>query len=334
MRALSEFVDETFRWVSRAESERGRRVKARIYRFDPTVDKAPRYEDYDVPFHPHMRIIDVLDHVREVLGIDIGYRWFCGVKKCGTCGVMVNGRAKLACWEPAEEEMVLEPLRNLPHIRDLVVDRQPYETKLQEFGPFLNRSNGYAQFPEFIRDEELRPTEHLRDCIQCLCCYAACPVIAQSDTGFAGPVSLVQMALFALDPRDNGMNRAKVAAEKAEVFKCVSCYACESACPAEIPIVSEAIEPIKRLVHEHYPSRRTRHAEVFAGIVQRLGKIDAPLLVMRTRGFTLDGFVGMLTGFRMILKGKVNPLRTCLQRPTPAAEEIRKLFDLLEARKK
>ena len=61
---------------------------------------------------------------------DLAYRWFCGSKMCGTCAVRMNGREVLACWEAVEPDMTIEPLRNLPVIRDLVVDRAPFERKV------------------------------------------------------------------------------------------------------------------------------------------------------------------------------------------------------------
>src|SRR3972149_9821738 len=89
-------------------------VRARIYRFDPSHDSEPHFDTYEVPFTKWMRVLDVLDYVAEELGEDLSYRWFCGVKKCGVCGVRMNGRAVLACWEPAVAEMTIEPLVHTP----------------------------------------------------------------------------------------------------------------------------------------------------------------------------------------------------------------------------
>ena len=70
---------------------------------------------------------------------DLAYRWFCGSKMCGTCAVRMNGREVLACWEAVEPDMTIEPLRNLPVIRDLVVDRAPFERKVAALEPWLER---------------------------------------------------------------------------------------------------------------------------------------------------------------------------------------------------
>ena len=113
--------------LSSKQTTEPEKVRVRIYRFDPETDREPRYESYEVPRTPRMRIMDVLDYIHEIKEVDFGYRWLCGTKKCGTCAVNVNGSPKLACWEEAEPEMTIEPLSNLPLVRDLVTSRDPFE---------------------------------------------------------------------------------------------------------------------------------------------------------------------------------------------------------------
>ena len=60
------------------------KIRVRIRRFDPETDQAPRYESYEVPRTPLMRIMDVLDYIYETEAVDLGYRWLCGARKCGT----------------------------------------------------------------------------------------------------------------------------------------------------------------------------------------------------------------------------------------------------------
>ena len=80
-----------------------------------------------MPYQKYMRVLDALNWIAENEATDLAYRWFCGSKMCGTCARRMNGREVLACWEAVEPAMTIEPLRNLPVIRDLVVDRTPYE---------------------------------------------------------------------------------------------------------------------------------------------------------------------------------------------------------------
>jgi len=298
------------------------KIRVRLYRFDPEVDRAPRYETYEVPRSPRMRIMDVLDYVHEAEAVDFGYRWLCGTKKCGTCAVNINGSPKLACWEEAEPEMTIEPLSNLPLVRDLVTSRDPFEAALAKLSPLVVRKREYPGFPEPLSEQLMAPTAHLRDCIQCLACQSACPVLRQPESGFAGPALLVALSELAQDPRDEA-DRQRLADEVAQVFKCVSCYECERVCPTEIPIVSEAIEPLKRLVYRSAGAAGGRRAHAFLATVKVLGRADGAAIALKTKGISLSG---LRLAFRLMRAGKLSLADIFLKRPSPGIEAIRRAY--------
>ena len=91
----------------------GDSVSLTVEKYDPSRDSVPRLETYEIPYTREMRVLEALDYVVEELGESLSYQWFCGVKKCGMCGVMVNGRQTLGCWEPVEPEMIVRPLGGL-----------------------------------------------------------------------------------------------------------------------------------------------------------------------------------------------------------------------------
>jgi len=310
---------------SKPTTEPGK-VRLRLYRFDPAVDSAPRYEAYEVPHTPRMRIMDVLDYVHENQAVDFGYRWLCGSKKCGTCAVNVNGSPKLACWEEAELEMTIEPLSNMQVIRDLVTSRDGFEAQLARLSPMLVRKVEYPGFPEPLTALQLAPTVHLRDCIQCLACQSVCPVLKQPDSGFAGPALLVALSELAQDPRDGG-DRARLAGEVAQVFQCVSCYECERVCPVEIPIVGEAIEPLKRLVYQAGVVAGARHARAFLDVVKTRGYLNPTRLALKTKGLSLNA---LRLALRLVPRGKIDLGQALLQRPAPGAKVIGKTYESSE----
>ena len=277
-------------------------IRVRISRFDPTIDKARRFDQFDVPAKPLMRILDVLDYVHETLEVDIGYRWLCTSKKCGTCAVKVNGSPKLACWDEALPDMTIEPLDNLPVVRDLVTSRDGYQDLLAKVAPLLVRTRDYPGFPEPITERDFAPTAHLRDCIQCLACQSVCPVFAQPASGFAGPAILVQLSDLAQDPRDEA-HRADLADRVAGVFKCVSCYECERVCPSEIPIVGEAIEPLKRMAAKAGTSPGARRARAFWDVAREQGAVSGVRVALRAGAF---GFGAIRLGFRLLRRGKLD----------------------------
>jgi succinate dehydrogenase/fumarate reductase iron-sulfur protein len=200
---------------------------------------------FQVPYRKRMRVLDALEWIAENAAPDLAYRWFCGSKMCGTCAVRMNGREVLACWEAVEPDMTIEPLRNLPQLRDLVVDRAPFERRVAALAPWIERPAPYPGFPEPLSHKQMKHAAKALDCIGCMCCWSACPVIGLGDlTDFAGPAPLVQLGQTALDPRNDPRKLAAIL-PRTGIFHCVSCYKCEEVCPAAIPIVSQVIDPLK-----------------------------------------------------------------------------------------
>ena len=307
----------------RAALHEGDIIRARIYRFDPSRDTLPRYDFFEVPYSRLMRVLDVLNYISEDLEEDFAYRWFCGVKKCGTCAVRVNGREVLACWEAAEPEMTIEPLRHAPIVRDLVVDRTAYEQLVVKMAPWLERVEPYPGFPERLSHRDMQPAATALDCLSCLACLSACPVLdLGNETNFSGPAPLVQFAQVALDPRDS-MDRGQLAVDLAGIFNCVSCYKCEEVCPVGIPIVSRVIEPLKARAYQS-DKIAGRHAGAFSYIVEKRGRVDPSELVMRVQGIRV--LSGLSRAFRLWSRGKINPLRTLFGRPVVGIDAIRRIF--------
>jgi glycolate oxidase iron-sulfur subunit len=221
-------------------------IKVTVMKFDPTVDNEPFPATFEVPRQENMRIIDALDYIVEQLGQDIAYQWFCGAKKCGMCGVRMNGHSVLACWEAAEPDMLIEPLPGFPVVRDLVFDRSPYEASLARTTPLLCRSEPYRGFPESLRPAELAEVIGATQCIECQICTSVCPAYDVSDD-FAGPATIVQIARVALDPRDPGNRAAELVA--AGLDACLGCMACATACPTHVPY-QELLPPLRDIVEQ------------------------------------------------------------------------------------
>ncbi|HEY6023434.1 MAG TPA: 2Fe-2S iron-sulfur cluster-binding protein [Pseudolabrys sp.] len=295
-------------------------IDVRIRRYQ---DGSPRYQDFKVPYHKWMRVLDALNWIAENEAGDLGYRWICGSKMCGSCALRMNGREVLACWEAVEPVMTIEPLRNLPVIRDLVVDRAPFEDKVARLEPWIERPGQYAGFPEPLSHRQMKDASKALDCIGCMCCYSACPVIGLGElTDFAGPAPLVQLAQTALDPR-NSLQKVARSLALTGIFNCISCYKCEEACPAAIPIVSRIIEPLKAKTAELLPDMAS-HSRALRAVVAARGRVDPGALILRVQG--LRAFAKLPRIVRLLLRGKINPLKTLLGIKTGAAEPARRLL--------
>lgn len=67
-------------------------------------------------------LLSVLDHLKQTVHPSLSYRHGCRSGVCGSCAVRVNGVETLACKTKIEENMQIDPLKNLPVIKDLIVD--------------------------------------------------------------------------------------------------------------------------------------------------------------------------------------------------------------------
>jgi succinate dehydrogenase/fumarate reductase iron-sulfur protein len=299
----------------------GDAVTVRVRRFD--AERGALIERFEVPYQKWMRVLDALNWIAEHAASDLAYRWFCGSKMCGTCAVRMNGREVLACWEAVEPDMTIEPLRNLPVIRDLVVDRAPFERKVAELEPWLIRSSDYTGFPEPLSHVDMKNASKALDCIGCMCCYSACPVIGLGAlTRFAGPAPLVQLGQTALDPR-NDLSKVAASLARTDIFSCVSCYKCEEVCPAAIPIVSRVIEPLKQKAATLVPEM-AHHSRALRAIVASRGRVDPGALVLRVQG--IRALRNLPRIIRLWLRNKIDPVRTLLKWTTPAAAAARRLL--------
>ncbi len=97
----------------------------RIFRFNPEADAVPYYRIYSVPWVEGLTLLAALRMVYAQFDRTLAFRnYFCGRGLCTGCRVTVDGTVKKACHvilEPGHEYLV-EPIKNYPVIRDLVVD--------------------------------------------------------------------------------------------------------------------------------------------------------------------------------------------------------------------
>jgi fumarate reductase (CoM/CoB) subunit B len=235
-------------------------ISVRLFRYDPSKDDAPRYQLFGVPYRRSMRVLDALNYIYDELDDCFAYRWFCGVKKCGECGITVNGKSILACWEPVGGDMTCEPLTNFPIVRDLAVDVSAYERMMLELIPYVQRKSP-PRFPEILPHARMRAAHELSRCIECNVCSAEVPVgdITADGidwSGCAGPAALVKFARFALDPRDEADRPAIALRAGLKTFRDFGRL--NGVCPQGIDIAAEALVPaLRKLFDEPAVEART-----------------------------------------------------------------------------
>jgi fumarate reductase iron-sulfur subunit len=100
-------------------------VLLRVFRYDPGIDSAPRYENYEVPWREGLLLLCALKYVRDNLDGSLAFRdYCCGCSWCMSCVMTVNGKGMRTCSRPLKpgERLLVEPMRGFPVIRDLAVD--------------------------------------------------------------------------------------------------------------------------------------------------------------------------------------------------------------------
>src|SRR5262250_1348852 len=111
-------------------------ISLEVFRYAPERDADPSYQRYEVPLRKDWVVLDALNYIKDNLDGTLSYRWSCRMGVCGSCGMMVNGDAKLACaaflqyYHPGP--IRVEPLYNFPVIRDLVINFDDFLHKLHE----------------------------------------------------------------------------------------------------------------------------------------------------------------------------------------------------------
>jgi fumarate reductase iron-sulfur subunit len=100
----------------------GKMIKAKVFRFDPSVEKTPRYQIYELPLQKGMSAMEVLDYIYQNLDSSIGYydHAACALGVCGKCTGKINGRPGLLCRTEVAGDVALDPLNESKVVRDLI----------------------------------------------------------------------------------------------------------------------------------------------------------------------------------------------------------------------
>ena len=211
-----------------------------VARYNPEQDVEPKFSQYEVPFRKDWVILDALNYIKDRLDGTLSFRWSCRMGVCGSCGMMVDGEPKLTCatflssYVPGPVRV--EPLRNFPIVRDLVIEMSDFMAKLKKVKPWIIRkdekplSQGeYLQTPA-----QLENYKQFTMCINCLLCYSACPVYGL-DNLFAGPAAIALAQRYNLDSRDQGAGeRREILSEHEGMWGCTFVGECTEVCPKHV----------------------------------------------------------------------------------------------------
>jgi fumarate reductase iron-sulfur subunit len=153
--------------------------------------------------------------------------------------MMVDGEPRLTCKEPLSQygdTVEIGPLSNFPVVRDLVIEADGFMEKLTSVKPWIIRAKERAveEGPMRQSPAELVEFKQFSLCINCMLCYAACPVVA-NEPEFLGPAAIALGHRYSLDSRDEGAaERNEVFRGEGTVFSCSFANECSEVCPKHV----------------------------------------------------------------------------------------------------
>src|SRR5881397_4393127 len=209
----------------------------KVFRYRPEVQTEPFVQEYKVPYRQDMVVLDALNYIKDHIDGTLSYRWSCRMGICGSCGANVDGEPKLTCASFLHEfkgkEIKIEPLANFPVIKDLIVNIEDFMEKLDHIKPWIIRKEEtplekgeYRQTPA-----ELEAFKQFSMCINCMLCYAACPVYGLAPA-FVGPAAIALAYRYNLDSRDEGYRvREPILSDSVGVWECTFVGECSVVCP-------------------------------------------------------------------------------------------------------
>src|SRR5215470_6878703 len=179
---------------------------------------AAYWEEFALPWRPAMNVIICLRDIAEnpitrqgQKTTPISYDSNCLEEICGSCAMLINGKAAMACSALVDKlvsPIRLEPLSKFPVTRDLSVDRQFMFESLKRVKAWIPIDGTYdlGEGPR-VAPEVQQVGYPLSNCITCGNCLEVCPQVNEHSK-FVGAAIISQVRLFNMHPT-GAMNKAE-----------------------------------------------------------------------------------------------------------------------------
>ena len=312
-------------------------VALKVWRFNSRSGER-ELQEFEIDAPEEATLLDCLDIVKDKHDGTLGYRKSCRMMICGSCGMRMDGAAVLACktrmYEIANagHVPVISAMGNMPIVKDLVVDMDPFWEKFNSVNPYLQP--GYDEPPEgkehLIRQERMNVIHKEALCINCGCCVSECNSM-ESDPQFLGPQALAKAMRFVGDPRDGQkLARLEKLNDEHGIWECTRCYFCNERCPKGVDprdaIAKLGAESMNEGIDRDMGAK---HAKWFVVSAKTTGWLRETELVPKTQG-VVTAIKQTKFALGLAKKGKV---------PTPFpphvaknVRESRRLYDLVQDR--
>jgi succinate dehydrogenase / fumarate reductase iron-sulfur subunit len=216
-----------------------------------------RWEEFALKWRPSMNVIICLRDIAEnpvtrsgKKTTPVSYDSNCLEEICGSCAMLINGKARMACSalvDKLDQPIRIEPLSKFPLVRDLTVDRQFMFDGLKRVKAWIPIDGTYdlGEGPR-VSPEIQEQGYPLSNCISCGSCLEVCPQV-NGHSKFIGAAAISQVRLFNLHPT-GAMNKGERLAAlmgPGGIQDCANAQNCVKACPKGIPL-TESIAAVNR----------------------------------------------------------------------------------------
>jgi succinate dehydrogenase / fumarate reductase iron-sulfur subunit len=330
----------------------------RLRRYDPESGEAPYWDEHTIELEPHRSVLEGILQAKAASDGSIGIRCSCRAAICGSCGVRINGEPGLACHTHLDHARAaspdgvieVEPMGNMPVIKDLIVDMDAVHwKKVQRVTPWLIAKQPVPEREYLVEKEAMVDVTQSMACIQCGACVSDC-LAMEVDPGFIGPAALAKAYRFVGDPRDDQQDiRLKDLAEDPQgIFDCTHCFKCVEACPKGVNPMGQIMR-LRRIAIDDQKivdkNNGQRHEAAFTTLIKDYGLLhEAEILPRSYGGNSWFGKFHPAAGKELLsslpvaikgmLRGKVNPKIALLGHKIPKQDlnAVKQIYDKVEGR--
>jgi succinate dehydrogenase / fumarate reductase iron-sulfur subunit len=330
----------------------------RVRRYDPESGQAAYWQDFTVDLEPERSVLDAILRAKWDEDGSLAIRCSCQAAICGSCGVRINGKSALACntklgeaLERAEkygfDRIVVEPMGNMPVIKDLIVDMDAVHwKKVQRIVPWLLPEGDPPEREYIVPAESMIDITQSMACIHCGACMSAC-LSMEVDPEFIGPAPLAKAYRFVGDPRDahHEDRLLDLAEDPHGLYDCTHCFACIEVCPKDVAPMSQIMRLRRRATNDYGIKDGNNgygHEKAFVGLIEKYGTLHESQLLPRSYGEgsliksqIKPGSLKQLlpqtgTVVNGLKSGKVSPITALIHHKLPDQKQIRRIYKTIE----
>ncbi|MGE4383667.1 MAG: succinate dehydrogenase/fumarate reductase iron-sulfur subunit [Arcobacter sp.] len=200
-------------------------MKINIRRFNKELSNVSTITKYEVN---NTNLLKALIEIKEEIDSSLSFRCGCKSGVCGSCAVKVNGVERLACKVFIKDDDLIEPLKNIEIIKDLIVNVSHETFLINKTKSYINKNSNKE-----IKQENIEKIDLQSNCILCNSCFSSCPVYDVKDS-FIGPFALSRALRYVNDEKLESNDEIISSIQTDGIWDCTLCSACTLVCPQGI----------------------------------------------------------------------------------------------------